>query len=231
MTTHPHKHEGWSTGDPVFPDTRSACVCAVPVRTDLTPEDLPPVDRARAQRILHPREQARHLTARYALRKVLGQLCHQPPDSLALVESALGKPHLADQAIHFSISHSADWAVLAFAQTPLGIDGQHRKELPRMDLMQKRFFSEDEQKYVGDHHDRFFEVWTLKEAYLKATGEGIRRELGRFSVVTPSGQPALKDPESQENWNLMRVPNLGRCTVSLACHPDIQQPDLFYLEI
>lgn len=217
MSANPHIKDLWPVGRPTHPDPNSICVCAIRVHRELTAEDLPACDRERAQRILHPMERARHITARHALRSILGRLLQQAPEDLLLTESDLGKPHLANHELHFSVSHSQDWIMLAFAQSPLGVDVQHKKTLPHMQLLAKRFFSADEQAYMGDHHDRFFQIWTLKEAYLKATGEGIRRELSRFSVVTPSGQVALQDPDAQTPWNLHQLPDIGDCAASLAC--------------
>lgn len=86
-----------------------------------------------------------------------------------------GKPHIEGIDVNFSISHSGTIALCAIADSPVGIDIEKIRD---MDLsVAKKHFAPDEQDYVFEKmslsRQRFFEVWTRKEAYVKMLGRGI----------------------------------------------------------
>lgn len=138
----------------------------------------------------------RHLQEKYiqtqvTLRKLLsGYLGLNPADKkIEFIKAKHGKPYLASnsQKIMFNISHSNDYALFAFIKNKeIGIDIEKITDRPYMELAE-RFFSKlefdllsklnpDKQK-IG-----FFKIWTRKEAYLKAIGEGLSHPLDNFSV-------------------------------------------------
>lgn len=86
-----------------------------------------------------------------------------------------GKPYAEGLDIHFSISHSGTIALCVIADVPVGIDIEKVRDV---DLsVAKKHFAPDEQDYVLEKmslsRQRFFEVWTRKEAYVKMIGKGI----------------------------------------------------------
>ena len=86
-----------------------------------------------------------------------------------------GKPYVENVKVEFSISHSGDIAVCAISDKPVGIDIERIKDVNINAA--KRLFTPDEQSYVFEKwslaKQRFFEVWTRKEAYVKMLGKGI----------------------------------------------------------
>jgi len=102
-----------------------------------------------------------------------------------------GRPGLPKTAgIDFNVSHSGDMAVCALSDSSVGCDIQLMK--PTDAGIAKRFFSEEEKQYVfaGDDPleitDRFYRIWTRKEAYTKLTGEGILKDFKSFNVLEMS---------------------------------------------
>lgn len=86
-----------------------------------------------------------------------------------------GKPYIEGIDVNFSISHSGTIALCAIADAPVGVDIEKIRDV---DLsVAKKHFAPDEQDYVfeklGLSKQRFFEVWTRKEAYVKMIGKGI----------------------------------------------------------
>lgn len=82
------------------------------------------------------------------------------------------------KAMYFNISHSGEYAVAAVSEYEIGIDIE--KIRPYRNGVAKRCFSEKEKELLQNRNEKekiFFYIWTLKEAYLKATGEGITRDL------------------------------------------------------
>ena len=79
----------------------------------------------------------------------------------------------------FNVSHSHNLAVYAIAlNRSVGIDLEYLRQIPNVQQLAKRFFSPDESTIINtldkeQQEEFFFRVWTIKEAYLKATGEGL----------------------------------------------------------
>ena len=86
-----------------------------------------------------------------------------------------GKPYIEGLDVNFSISHSGTIALCAIADSPVGVDIEKIREV---DLsVAKKHFAPDEHDYVLEKlslsRQRFFEIWTRKEAYVKMLGKGI----------------------------------------------------------
>jgi 4'-phosphopantetheinyl transferase len=109
----------------------------------------------------------------------------------------LAEIHQAD-GLHFNLSHTHGKSVLAFARGyAVGVDVERCVDPGDLDKLAETCFSARElaeyQSLSSDDRLRgFYNGWTRKEAYLKATGEGLQRPLASFSVsLTPSGDPRL----------------------------------------
>ncbi len=96
------------------------------------------------------------------------------------------KPFLKNHSnIHFNISHSGDWVVCALSAWEVGIDVEKIREINFN--IARRFFSVEEVKQLFAlpkklQLDYFFDLWTLKESYLKTLGTGLTKPLSSFTV-------------------------------------------------
>ncbi|WP_292016768.1 4'-phosphopantetheinyl transferase superfamily protein [Marinobacter sp. HL-58] len=87
---------------------------------------------------------------------------------------------------HLSLSHSHGLSACAVsATTGLGLDIEPRSRHPHWQKVVRRWFTPDEQAWLlaSDHCEDFLRVWTLKEAWLKATGRGIAGNLQTLEVT------------------------------------------------
>lgn len=108
-----------------------------------------------------------------------------------------GKPFLKGfPEFCFNLSHSGEWVVCAIDDEAVGIDVE---EINHIDLkISDRFFSEEESadirsKPASEQLQYFFDIWTLKESYIKAWGKGLSVPLDSFSLkVYPGGGIVLK---------------------------------------
>lgn len=139
---------------------------------------------AEQERLHHirPPQQARlFLLGRYLLRQLLGDALSQPPQSIAIRINARGKPQLLQPDWHFNISHSGSTLALAISnQAPVGIDVEGRQlSSTQIHRLARRYFSTAEQDWLSRHNsaDAFLQLWTIKEAVLKAHGGGIANNL------------------------------------------------------
>jgi 4'-phosphopantetheinyl transferase len=105
-------------------------------------------------------------------------------NEISFIAGLYGKPTLmSDPAFHFNVSHSGQWIVCAADATQVGIDVE---QVSTIDLsVSETFFSGSEHMDIlrsADPQQKFIELWTLKEAYLKLIGTGLSRALNSFSI-------------------------------------------------
>ncbi len=124
----------------------------------------------------------------------------------AVAARANGKPvFLEYPEVHFNLSHSGNYVVCAVAQCEVGVDIEGGRRI--RPSIENRFFSEEECRWVCKadseelHSERFFRLWTLKEAYSKLTGEGISYGIGKAHFEMPLGDnPRGKGLEWQADF-------------------------------
>jgi 4'-phosphopantetheinyl transferase len=140
-----------------------------------------------ADRYLRLEDKHRCVTAdallRYAVQKALSTT------DFEVAQGSFGKPYIKNaENFHYNLSHSGHWVVIAYGDSPVGIDvEQIRMDAPKEHIAH-RFFTAEEQEYIFQspedcRTERFFQIWTAKESYLKYLGTGLRRALNSFSVL------------------------------------------------
>ena len=100
-----------------------------------------------------------------------------------------GKPYfLSFREIFFNISHSSNYVVCAIGDKPVGIDIEGGRK-GRQNLA-RRFFDRAESDWIeeAESDERFFRIWTLKEAYGKATGFGVLEVLDKIVYILEQGK-------------------------------------------
>lgn len=157
----------------------------------------------------------RHAWGRAPFRALLGAYLGRPAEAVALVEGAHGRPVLAEagQPWAFNWSHSGDQAVLAIARgVEPGIDLERLRARPRaLEIAQRYFCAEEAQALAALDATRrdaaFLELWTAKEAVLKAIGRGLAFGLQRLCLAVPPLPPALLwlDGDDAAQWQLRHV--------------------------
>lgn len=114
-----------------------------------------------------------------------------PMKAITYVYGEYGKPGIVYKGkdmrgrIDFNLSHSGKYAVLAVSDRPVGIDVERLKS-DRAAVAQ-RFFCKEEYEDIleteGLERDgRFLQYWTMKEAYVKRTGNGLNTPLNSFLI-------------------------------------------------
>jgi 4'-phosphopantetheinyl transferase len=194
----------------VFPVSIQAPVPVVDQFRSLLSSD----EAARAARFRFEHLQHSFILARGALRILLGRYLNTSPADLAFSYAAKGKPALAGSAnLQFNASHSGDLALFAFTlDCDLGVDIEAVRSMPDMEDVAGRFFCAEEIAELmalspGQRDQAFFLCWTRKEAYIKATGEGLSVPLDAFRVTLRPGDPARMvhlecDPIAAQAWTL-----------------------------
>ena len=83
-----------------------------------------------------------------------------------------GKPYLNDYLINFNISHSHDFGLIGISDRPIGVDIEKINETRNWRSIAESMFSKEELKWLKARPscERFYLLWTLKEARLKCDG-------------------------------------------------------------
>ncbi|MCB9450584.1 MAG: 4'-phosphopantetheinyl transferase superfamily protein [Anaerolineaceae bacterium] len=151
----------------------------------------------RANAFYFERDRRRFTVARAVLRILVGNYLNQSPRAIAFTYHPLGKPALAgESSFQFNLSHSHQRAVYAFGlDHRLGVDLEYVRSVMDMDRIARQNFSARENTVFNGlptpvKQRAFFNCWTRKEAYIKASGEGLSHALDSFDVTFLEGEPA-----------------------------------------
>lgn len=165
---------------------------------------LSPDEIERAARYRRPDDRFRFSGTRGLLRVLLGRYIRQPPDHLDFVVGVSGKPTLKENVgWHFNVSHSGDWLLIAIGRTPVGVDLERvSPDFPFRDVLSASF-SPDEQRHIDGCPDArlgFYQLWTRKEALVKATANGLGDALDRIPSLTGAHLADARLPGQKGNW-------------------------------
>ncbi|MDG1205690.1 MAG: 4'-phosphopantetheinyl transferase superfamily protein [Pseudomonadales bacterium] len=142
----------------------------------------------RANSITQPRRRKTYFASRVLRRKILADVIACDVAELHFGREETGKPFLQNHLRHFSLTHTDELIALAVSTRPVGIDIEHseRKFNPRL---AKRYFHQQENSILSADDNfnlTFASLWTLKEAYAKATGAGIFASISKLQVESIS---------------------------------------------
>ena len=120
---------------------------------------------------------------------------------LELSEGLYGKPFLPKAPeFRFNLSHSGDMVLCAVSDRDVGCDIE---EMTHVSLkMAERFFYREEYQRIlscpteEEQREMFFRLWTLKESFVKASGEGLAYPISRVSFSLGPRGKILSGPEN-----------------------------------
>jgi 4'-phosphopantetheinyl transferase len=163
---------------------------SAPLYTQLLSAD----EQERANRFLFEKHRHRFINARGILRTILGNYLGSSPKELRFQVQQGGKPELQKEdetrtRLRFNLAHTGDLAIYAVAlDDEIGIDLERVHAYCEALPIANRFFSKQEFDWLQaqpleERNLSFFRLWTRKEAYLKASGDGLRRPLNQFTIL------------------------------------------------
>lgn len=175
-------------------------------------------ERDRARRFLHGTDRDRYLRSHQVLRHLLGKYLGRPPVEIEICHGPRGKPSLAGAGpadLRFNLSHSGDIALYAFRLgAEVGIDLERSGRARLDDLASAGFLSPGERRDLSrlegrSRQDALLRCWTRKEAYIKATGEGMAAPLAEIEVTVTPGTPKLRRrmaaADGARGWDLVDI--------------------------
>jgi len=188
--------------------------------------DVPETSVSAAQQFLSPDElvkanafrneqaQRNYIIAHAALRQILAGRLQTNPAEITFLNGPQGKPALAGTLagrLEFNLTHSGNLALVAVTSgAEVGIDVETMRAMPDALRLAERFCSATESDAlsalpIGEQAASFLNLWTRKEAFVKANGLGIVNALTRFEV-TMGAEAKVKsidgDPRLAAQWTL-----------------------------
>ncbi|MFA5960731.1 MAG: 4'-phosphopantetheinyl transferase superfamily protein [Tatlockia sp.] len=186
-------------------------------------------EQLRANRYYFARHKRRFTAARAMLRLILSRYVNKDAQSLRFSTNQYGKPALenADE-LQFNLSHSGDLALLAIGQHfPLGIDLEWYSARPYEGIANEMFSPEELRVFnhlPGYAKPKvFFEIWSKKEAFIKACGLGLSYPTRSITMPLFASKPTqIEDNLHQQHWVIRDFMPRVACHAALCHHPEIQ---------
>jgi len=192
-------------------------------------------ETARMQRFLFERHRHTYLVAHALVRTTLSHYAALAPDAWRFIFNKHGRPDI-DPAhgcgtLQFNLTHTNDLAVVAVARSDVGVDAEDVTRRSSTIRVAEHFFAPDEVTQLHGMQDaamtsRFFDFWTLKEAYIKARGMGLALPLHAFSYdlrrlpeITIGFRPPIEDVPVQWRQVLFSPNPRHRIAVAMKVEP------------
>ena len=160
-------------------------------------------DVVRYERLVQQRHRLEFLLGKWLTRICLSEYTGLAMGDWQFIDNAYGKPQpregLGVQAPYFNLSHSNGRAVLAVSRTPeLGVDIEFTGRKRRAAKIAHRYFADEEIQTLlalpdSAQQSRFYELWSLKEAYIKARGLGLAIPLRSFAYTFSPNRVGLNE--------------------------------------
>jgi 4'-phosphopantetheinyl transferase len=194
-------------------------------------ERLPLSERIRADKYHYQIHKNRYLTQHTLLRLIIGHY-----QGIGFFEGEFylgehGKPYLSGingkDTICFNISNSESMGIFAFSKNrEIGVDIEFVRDIPEMDKIVEQIFSAQEKDFFRSLPENrkkkaFYICWTRKEAFLKATGDGLVQSLDKFNAELIPGKPTrllrvAEDSKIESRWSIQNLKPAPRYVGALA---------------
>ena len=161
------------------------------------------------------------------------------PADWTFMQNKYGKPFISNEgaaSLYFNLSHSAGRVVLAVSRCEeIGVDIESAIKPRRIAAIAQRYFSDKEAAALlslpeNQQQSRFYDLWTLKEAYIKACGMGLAIPLQHFSYGFPAEDSLKVEFDSRRNdeeaaWRFWQVSAGTDYKLALAAKVGAEQPE------
>lgn len=182
----------------------------------------------RARRFHFEQHRQRFIAGRGILRNILSRYLNIEPSEINFGYEPRGKPFLEHKLngnnLCFNLSHSQNYALYVMSlNNSIGVDLEGISPKTDVVSLAQRFFSPSEFAVIESappeqQQQLFFRYWTCKEAYLKATGTGLK-DLQKVEIYLTPEQPAqlnIPNIANSGEWNLLEIQPFSNCAATIA---------------
>lgn len=155
-------------------------------------------ERARHARFRFDVHRDEFLVAHALVRRVLSRHDPRPPAAWRFALGGHGRPEPLDAGdLRFNLTHTSGLAAVAVTRgRDVGVDAERTAREVEPELAERHFARAELEAMRGltgaAWQRRFFDLWTLKESYIKARGLGLALDLGGFAfTLAPPAPPVV----------------------------------------
>jgi 4'-phosphopantetheinyl transferase len=188
----------------------------------------------RANQFVFEKDRIQYVLGHALVRVMLSAFSAIGPREWQFAENAYGKPRVADgfPPLRFNLTHTKGLvACIVSPNFDVGIDAEWIGKSLELDVA-RNYFAMSEVKYLESApqeqvHEMFFDIWTLKESYIKARGQGLSIPLNSFAINPSGGSDptisfASECADDHGMWRFFRVRpgQYYRLAVCVHCSPN-----------
>ena len=170
-------------------------------------------EKERANKFHFEKDRQHFIIARGALRQVLALYLSEKPDNVQFEYGKNGKPFVPNNPFQFNLSHAGEVALIGITKNhQIGIDVEIINRKVEVERVAQHFFAKGEIERLmalpeAQRYEAFFNCWTRKEAFIKATGDGLSFPLDQFEVTLKPNKKAellvtYFDKKERDEWSL-----------------------------
>jgi 4'-phosphopantetheinyl transferase len=194
--------------------------------TLLTNSYLSDDEKERGERFLYDIDAYIYIVKHNLLRIILGRYLNCNPKEILYKYNLYQKPYILHPSINiqFNISSSSNRFIAAFClHQAVGVDVELIRKIENIKQLTSDYFTVNEAGSVIIHSDfmletEFFNIWSMKEALIKAIGKGLAMDINTFDIL--SMNPITFNGQQ---WYITRLNIFDDCTTALAInHPSIK---------
>jgi 4'-phosphopantetheinyl transferase len=185
------------------------------------------IEQSRASKFRFEIHKNKYIVRTAVLRILLSNYMRCQPKEIEFKIGEFGKPKLNNSNLGFNLSHSKNKAIIAISKhLQLGVDIEYIDEKIEAKQIANHYFSVEDRKQLYALNDEkladgFFNIWTKKEAFIKAIGTGLTYPLDSFDVnldiLEKNALTRLENSFAEaKEWNLFSIETFNDFKSALA---------------
>ena len=197
-------------------------------------------EAARSKGYQFDQDQLRFMARRGILRQLLCRYTGLDPAGITYLTGLYGKLSLPFHPLSFNLSFSQNWIAFVFTlNKDVGIDIEQVRPLPDLSHLVECWFSPEEQAGLSalnpaEQLEAFYHIWTQKEAFIKAHGEGLSRPLKDFLVSVDPNMPGkliyIRDDSNEaSHWKMASFNLETGWRLAVCVRAESEQEICFYI--
>jgi len=179
-------------------------------------------EKNKIRKYVKENDQKRSLLGKIAIVKMIAKLLKIDQDELVFSRDSFEKPILEKpflRKLNFNIAHSGKYVIVGVnSEGKIGVDIEKIK-LIDLEIM-KNVFMDKEIKYVNSNKKealkKFYQIWSLKESFVKAIGEGLSYPLKKFHFEFKNGKIIHKIDLKKSKWQF-KMYNVNNAYKTAVC--------------
>lgn len=176
-------------------------------------EVLSDAELERSKSFIKEQDKENYLIQKILLRQILGSKLNLFPKKINFDLTDKGKPYIAQSDIHFNVSHSQHYFLIAISDVEIGADIEVINKNRNIEALAKKIMSRDEITYYDSlikekKLDYFYKIWTQKEAYTKCLGTGLTTKLEDINLKELNNFKIETHKTSDYYWSIVKKASL-----------------------